>query len=495
MISYIAFNASTLVAKTSSLSPRLAPTLRQQAFRGTSWCSSLQRKRPDNRNPSVRTRINHTAPPKSHPSRPETMMICNGNAATAQNHEISGSITDIEEIHQLAILNKQSTYIDPATDFTVFTELAHLKRGKCCGNQCRHCPYGWSNVRGSTGFNNSAGDDKARAISGDREGTGRLVKRILNGTYYEKDEFFQDEAAHQVSSKESHTNPLNRERCEGETNESAENELSNIAQSQASRPDTMGQGKGGSAGGALTSKNVPYTRKGDTGTSQLFTGERRSKDDVLFEALGTVDELCSIAGVVYAQLNDSLGKRQSIAPTEDATKSSFKTNDTTYGDLPEQLLDIMSRLFDVGSHIAKPVPQNQKRKESTDTNQKREFHPHHAALLEEWIDTMTDQLPELTSFILPTGSPASAQLHVARTVCRRAERRMVPLVRDDGTVDPAALAYVNRLSDYFFTAARFVNYCDDIDEVQYRSEERVKNDEDGKYSKFQRERVVVKLKK
>ena len=72
---------------------------------------------------------------------------------------------------------------------------------------------------------------------------------------------------------------------------------------------------------------------------------------------------------------------------------------------------------------------------------------------------------------------------------------MVPLVRDDGTVDPAALAYVNRLSDYFFTAARFVNYCDDIDEVQYRSEERVKNDEDGKYSNFQRERVVVKLKK
>ena len=114
---------------------------------------------------------------------------------------------------------------------------------------------------------------------------------------------------------------------------------------------------------------------------------------------------------------------------------------------------------------------------------------------EEWIDTMTDELPELLSFIIPTGSPASAQLHVARTVCRRAERRMVPLVHDVGTVDPAALAYVNRLSDYFFTAARFVNYCDGIDEVQYRVEERVLGDDSGKGANFHRERVVVKLKK
>ena len=121
-------------------------------------------------------------------------------------------------------------------------------------------------------------------------------------------------------------------------------------------------------------------------------------------------------------------------------------------------------------------------------------------MLEEWIDTMTDELPELTSFILPTGSIASAQLHVARTVCRRAERRMVPMVQDEQTVDPAALSYVNRLSDYFFTAARFVNYCEDRDEVQYRREVRLDGDEGDKDRRretnlLQRERVVVKLKK
>mmetsp|Transcript_25184 Transcript_25184/g.41299 ORF Transcript_25184/g.41299 Transcript_25184/m.41299 type:complete len:176 (-) Transcript_25184:128-655(-) len=169
-------------------------------------------------------------------------------------------------------------------------------------------------------------------------------------------------------------------------------------------------------------------------------------------------------------------------PAEEATKDDDKAPDTIYGDLPEQLLVVMSRLFDVGSHIAKPVPQNQQNKNSG-------FQPHHTELLEEWIDIMTNDLPELTSFILPTGSPASAQLHMARTVCRRAERRMVPLVQEEETVDPAALAYVNRLSDYFFTAARFVNYCEDRDEVEYRSEASGR-----KGANLQRERVVVKMK-
>ena len=93
------------------------------------------------------------------------------------------AITDIEDLHRHAIMNKQSTYIDPATQFTVFTELAHLKRGKCCGNMCRHCPYGWSNVRGA-----SENASSARAVSGDRECTGRLVKQILDGTYYDDED-------------------------------------------------------------------------------------------------------------------------------------------------------------------------------------------------------------------------------------------------------------------------------------------------------------------
>ena len=94
----------------------------------------------------------------------------------------------------------------------------------------------------------------------------------------------------------------------------------------------------------------------------------------------------------------------------------------------------------------------------------------HIDELEEWINEMTEILPELMSFVLPTGAPAAAQLHVARTVCRRAERRLVPLVVEEETCDPNALRYLNRLSDFFFVAARYVNYCEGQEEIQYRRE-------------------------
>ena len=364
------------------------------------------------------------------------------------------AITDIEDLHRHAIMNKQSTYIDPATDFTVFTELSHLKRGRCCGNMCRHCPYGWSNVRNTSESNASNG----RAISGDRECTGKLVKQILEGTYYDND---------------------------GESNHSSTilngDKLSKLNVSPPATTDVnesksanISRGKGGRAGGTSTSKNVPYTRNGDKGTSQLFTGERRKKDDILFEALGTVDELCSVVGVVYAELKAA----EKRAAAENANTS---TTRSIYGDLPEQLLDVMSRLFDVGSHVAKPVPNIKE----MDKSQKgiKGFSSDHTAVLEEWIDAMTEELPELLSFILPTGSLASSNLHVARTVCRRAERRMVPLVQEEETCDPDALTYVNRLSDYLFTAARYVNFCDGSDETQYRKAR----------STIQRERIIVKL--
>ena len=176
-----------------------------------------------------------------------------------------------------------------------------MKRGKCCGNQCRHCPYGWSNVKNERG--EFVTDSSARVVSGDRERTGLLVKRILNGTYYDIED---DNACNGTSSTscdkddvaEQNSKQLHSNDSTADTNQS--NTLKHI----------KGEGKGGSAGGTLTSKNVPYTRKGDTGTSQLFTGERRKKDDVLFEALGTVDELCSVVGVVYAELNSSIEKKQ-----------------------------------------------------------------------------------------------------------------------------------------------------------------------------------------
>ena len=200
--------------------------------------------------------------------------------------------------------------------------------------------------------------------------------------------------------------------------------------------------------------------------------------------MGTVDELCCIVGTVYAELM----KERNDATTAAGVGTS--NNTSAYGELPEQLLDVTSRLFDVGSHII-ARPSKQHTREGTLNNKKNSasFSSHHVDTLEEWIDNMTEQLPELTSFILPTGSPASASLHVARTVCRRAERRMVPFIRDDECCDSNSLAYVNRLSDYLFTAARYVNYCEGKDEVQYRREKGVRSrDVAG------RERVVVRLK-
>lgn len=231
-------------------------------------------------------------------------------------------------------------------------------------------------------------------------------------------------------------------------------------------------------GGDITDKNVPYTRNGDTGTSQLFTGERRSKEDAAFEAMGTVDELCCVVGVGYAELTSP-----DVAEERRAA----------YGELPDRLLEIMSRLFDVGSHIARPAPKDGKGdgvdNEADDSKFSADgigggFDACHTIALEEWIDEMTNALPELTSFVLPTGSRASAQFHVARTVCRRAERRTVPLVHGEGTCDPRALAYLNRLSDFFFVAARYANRADGVEELQYRRES-------GKET--QRKTVVVKL--
>lgn len=319
------------------------------------------------------------------------------NSTKAVNSDDNGVI-DIEEMmHQAALQQGQTTYQDPSTGFTVFTELSHLKRGTCCGNKCRHCPYGFENVK-----EKNKTPEMRRSVpklnSGDRATAKAMVQKIV-------------------------TNAV-----------------------AASGDAAAGDGR------SENSKNVPYTRRGDGGTSQLGTGERRSKDDCNFEALGTVDELCSVVGVVHAHLESSTG-----ATSADKLK---------FGALPTQLLDIMSRLFDIGSHIAKPRELG-----TIDYNANGlgdGFDREHIEDLEGWINDMTETLPELTSFILPTGAPAAGHLHVARTVCRRAERCMVPLVVEDQTCDPNAMKYLNRLSDYFFVSARWVNFCEGQPEIQYQ---------------------------
>ena len=390
-------------------------------------------------------------------------------------------VDDIEELHKNAMLKGSTTYIDPATGFTVFTELAHLRRGRCCGNMCRHCPYGWENVKGHEGSAPSKKEGKIK--SGDMASARKLLNKLseeaaaatgaaANGAKTRSfvssgviktrpnDEYVEEVATNIESCILS---PPTRARVANDDPIIDDEKKSDSPETNSSKA----AGKGGRHGGLNTSKNVPYTRSGDAGTSQLFTGERRSKTDITFEAMGTVDELCCVVGTVHAELMASTGDIHA----------------EMYGELSEWLLDVMSRLFDCGSHIAKPPKLKSKDEDDnsvddSDSDADDEpvfksdgvgggFDAEHVERLEEWIDVMTDKLPELTSFILPTGGRASAQLHVARTVCRRAERRTVGLVQD-GVCDPNALRYLNRLSDFFFTAARWTNYCEGQEEIQYR---------------------------
>ena len=374
-------------------------------------------------------------------------------ASSTTSTATTTQILDIEDLHKHAVLSKSNTYIDPATGFTVFTEYAHLKRGKCCGNLCRHCPYGWEEVE----YRNEKGQmmrKTPKVRSGKKEAVKALLDKIDTGDYFKTKEL--DDEDDDESDDEEERCGCSHEELKCDENTESPTEKVDQEATIIHKPAKTG----GRHGGKHTSKNVPYTRTGDAGTSVLLTGERRRKDDDAFEAMGTVDELCSVVGVVHAELMNIAD-----APEE-------------YAELEDWLLDVMSRLFDIGSHVAKPKKQID---DDGDDDQEGKgaapiftadgvgngFDIEHVNTLEEWIDVMTDQLPELTSFILPSGSKASAQLHVARCVCRRAERRVLPLVRE-GVCDPNALKYLNRLSDFLFTAARWSNFCDGREETQYR---------------------------
>jgi len=170
--------------------------------------------------------------------------------------------------------------------------------------------------------------------------------------------------------------------------------------------------------------NKIYTRSGDDGTSALATGERRPKSDLRFAAIGTVDELNAHIGI--ARLHEVV----------------------LTGAIAEALGKIQNDLFDLGADLATPEkPEKRERLRITTAQVER---------LERDIDALNAGLAPLTSFILPGGSPAAAALHLCRTVARRAERLMVDLAGHE-TVNVEALHFINRLSDYFFVAARFAN--------------------------------------
>ena len=169
-----------------------------------------------------------------------------------------------------------------------------------------------------------------------------------------------------------------------------------------------------------------YTRSGDQGTSALGTGERRSKSDPRFEAIGAVDELNALIGVT-------------------------RLHEQTLGaDLGAALARIQNDLFDLGADLATPDTGKPSARERLriDAGQVKR--------LEQEIDALNANLEPLTSFVLPAGTAAATHLHVARTVARRAERRMVALAADE-PVNSEALRYINRLSDLLFVAARAAN--------------------------------------
>jgi cob(I)alamin adenosyltransferase len=166
-----------------------------------------------------------------------------------------------------------------------------------------------------------------------------------------------------------------------------------------------------------------YTRTGDDGSTALGGGQRVPKDATRIAAYGTVDELNSVVGVA---LSAGLDERLATA-----------------------LRRIQNDLFHLGSDLC--AREEDKARRPLPVVEQR-----HVTALEELMDELTGELGPLTNFILPGGSPGAAQLHVARTVCRRAERLLVSLAREE-PIGPFVLPYVNRLSDALFVMARYEN--------------------------------------
>lgn len=173
-----------------------------------------------------------------------------------------------------------------------------------------------------------------------------------------------------------------------------------------------------------------YTRTGDKGKTSFFSGQRVSKADLRVEAYGTVDELNSVIGVVAAQIQNSK--------------------------LKNQLIEIQEDLLEIGSVLAQSgIMNNESRIKNLDQRVKD---------FEKMIDEMSEKLPPLQNFILPGGGMAGSLLHFARTVCRRAERRIVALAEKE-EISSEIIIYLNRLSDLLFTIARFINYKEKQKEI------------------------------
>ncbi len=179
-------------------------------------------------------------------------------------------------------------------------------------------------------------------------------------------------------------------------------------------------------------KSMLYTRTGDNRSTSLVGGKRVRKNDTRIEAYGTADELNSTVGLLYSSTE--------ISP-----------------ELRSTLLFIQNKLFNIGAYLAT---------DNTENSITECLGLGHEAIsrLEHEIDTLDNEIPPMTNFVLPGGSRLSAIAHVCRTVCRRFERRLITL-SDETYVDPNVIRFINRLSDFLFVFARFNNINQQIDEI------------------------------
>lgn len=176
-----------------------------------------------------------------------------------------------------------------------------------------------------------------------------------------------------------------------------------------------------------------YTRTGDKGDTSLYGGQRVPKDALRIEAYGILDELNSVLGIVRS--------------------------DNTHPEIDEILSQIQNQLFELGADLATP--------RSVTRKHVKRFEPKDAGPLEKWIDRLGGYLKPLRNFILPGGSPVAARIHFARTVCRRAERAVVRLSRNEDIGDGITV-YLNRLSDLLFVLARYANSTANVTETKWK---------------------------
>jgi cob(I)alamin adenosyltransferase len=183
-----------------------------------------------------------------------------------------------------------------------------------------------------------------------------------------------------------------------------------------------------------------YTRTGDRGQTGLFGGQRVGKDDIRVDAYGEVDELNSVLGLVALHLERA-----------------------AFADLVARVRLFQSDLFTIGAQLATPAPEDGGRP----NDQIPALPADRTAQMERWIDEADAELEPLRNFVLPGGSEAAAMLHLARTVCRRAERRVIALARQ-AHLDDGVVVYLNRLSDLLFTWARLANHRAGLPDVPWQ---------------------------